>query len=117
MRIAILVASLMCLGMADQPPIQTGRYHTLGYDVIEYSYDSDKLYYIYDTDGRLISQCNLMGFIAWKKERLMFLIGQPSTSHEEREQYKLQYEELSRSQDAVNDFALNLLLARKYARN
>lgn len=103
----VILIAILSLAMASQPPQPVARYETLGYDVIEYSNGDETFYEVYAKGGGLVARANLLGFVEWKKGRLLELIGSDYTTANQREQYKLMYQEIVDKENAFNQFAAN----------
>jgi len=107
MKIHLLLAiSILCMiGCATTPQL-TNQYQTLGYNVSEYSDGYENYYEVFDSSGNIAVRANMLGFINWKRGRLLELIGNENTTHADRERYKLEYEDIARRLDIYQAYRL-----------
>jgi hypothetical protein len=109
----VLILLLGLVGCATYPPTLTNQYKTLGFYVNEYDSGGEKLYEISDDRGNVLYRANLLGFVQWKQQRLLHLIGSESTGYAERERYKIEYQDISQKLTAFNMIVANQNIANQ----
>lgn len=114
-----ILSILITLGLAGcvTTPTLTNQYQTLGYNVNEYSDGWGNNYYeVFDQYGNLVSQSNAMGFIQWKRGKLLELIGNQNISEAERDRYKIEYEDIARRLDIYQNNVMQASLFKNAMR-